>query len=122
MIDNDTLALMRRAGVGINILGGWTYQITTEKGFNDKPLNIGETLMLIVTEVAEAMEEVRDPDFTTDSMRAPDGKPIGIGSELADIVIRTMHLAERLGIDLGEEVVEKLRYNETRSFRHGKRL
>lgn len=49
-------------------------------------------------------------------------KPEGVPSELADTVIRILDTAEAYGIDLGFEIERKMRYNETRAFRHGGRL
>lgn len=73
-------------------------------------------LALITTEVSEAIEAVREGRFFTLRIR---GKPEGMASELADIVIRTVHLADLLGIDLAEEIRVKMAYNEKRPFRHG---
>jgi len=63
-------------------------------------------LGLVGTEVAEAIEEVRK------------GRPVG--SELADIVIRTMDLAGFLGIDLASEIANKMQKNLDRPAKHGK--
>lgn len=49
-------------------------------------------------------------------------KPIGIPSELADIIIRVGDIAGYYGIDLEAAVVEKMTYNETRGYRHGGKL
>lgn len=46
-------------------------------------------------------------------------KPEGIPSELADIVIRVFDCAAEYGIDIEEQVVNKMAYNATRSHRHG---
>ena len=78
---------------------------------------IPKSLMLIVTEVAEAMECYRDgqPLAWTDV----GGKPHGIASELADVVIRVADLCGALGIDLEASVLDKMAYNAKRSYRHG---
>lgn len=47
------------------------------------------------------------------------GKPCGIPSELADIVIRVMDACGRYGIDLERAITEKMAYNATRPRRHG---
>lgn len=51
-----------------------------------------------------------------------DGKPEGVVVELADAVIRIFHLAGLLGLDLENAVLNKMRYNETREYRHGGKL
>jgi len=55
---------------------------------------------------------------TPEDMRLT-GKPEGCGSELADVIIRTLHTGKRNNIDIGAETVEKILYNITRGFRHG---
>lgn len=94
------------------------FRIASEHGFHENPRSVGDALMLIVTEAAEAMEDVRLGRMAT-VLRERDGKPEGLPSELADIVIRVMDLSEELGIDLEREVAAKMAYNESRSFRHG---
>lgn len=49
----------------------------------------------------------------------PTWKPVGIPSELADIVIRVFDAAGRYGIDLEKAINEKMAYNATRPQRHG---
>lgn len=78
-------------------------------------------LMLKVSELAEACEEVRKPGFEPDRIYYTDkGKPEGYGIELADCVIRIMDTCEALGIDLQEMILEKHEYNKTRPYKHGK--
>lgn len=84
-------------------------------GWWEQPRAIEETLMLVVTEVAEAVEWYRDyrddtevfkphwevpssgvavtkEDVGTDKDAPPDWKPVGIPSELADVAIRVCDL------------------------------
>jgi NTP pyrophosphatase (non-canonical NTP hydrolase) len=75
--------------------------------------------MLVVTELSEAVEHYRNGHGMTEVWYEADGKPDGIPVELADAMIRIMHIAEYYGMDLGREVKEKLAYNRTRDFRHG---
>lgn len=48
-------------------------------------------------------------------------KPEGVPTELADAVIRILETCQEYGINLGEQIEDKMRYNETRAFRHGGR-
>lgn len=48
-------------------------------------------------------------------------KPEGVGSELADVFIRLVDMADVFGIDLTFEVERKIAYNTTRPYRHGGR-
>lgn len=66
-------------------------------------------LMLIVSEAAEACEEVR--------FAAPD--PARFASELADIILRTGILTVSLGIDLEGAILAKHEKNRNRPFLHG---
>jgi NTP pyrophosphatase (non-canonical NTP hydrolase) len=79
-----------------------------------------EMLMLIVSEVAEAMEEDRKGVFRKDYYEREDGKPMGFGPELADIIIRVGHLAYAQGVDLEAMVRLVQRFNRTRPHKHGK--
>lgn len=74
-------------------------------------------LALIGTEVSEAIECVRRGEDKTTV--AESGKPEGLPSEIADVVIRCLDLAGGLGIDLQSEIETKMAYNATRSYRHG---
>lgn len=146
------------------------FSINESKGFHDdrpKPLRIGSTLtgqkerqnalanwqgnklLLIVSEVAEAQDEIRkgrpadetyypEPQLPN-SLVAEIGvekareliaadqegklrKPEGVPSEIADVVIRCFDFAATEGFNLGQIIAEKLAYNNTRPFMHGKKF
>lgn len=86
----------------------------------------GNRLMLIVGEVAEAHEELRsghaiDHAYLNTSA-GREGKPEGVPSEIADVVIRAFDLAHEAGIDLASVIESKLAYNATRERMHGKKF
>jgi hypothetical protein len=103
-----------------------------EKGWwQDKDRPILEQLMLMVTELAEATEEVRaghplDEVYYNQARTVliPDGfleKPEGFLAEMADLFIRC---GDTLGrYDLTDKflqvLTEKLEYNKHRPYRHG---
>ncbi|AXH49752.1 pyrophosphatase [Gordonia phage Pleakley] len=96
-------------------------------GWNENRNSVLEELMLIVTEAAEAAEEVRDgcPGIHGVYYDTETQKPEGIGSELGDVLIRVAHLATnpQFGqIDIVEGTLAKLLFNPTRARRHGGRL
>ena len=112
------------------------HRAAEEKGFWDGGgHNIGEKLMLIVSELGEALEALRKDKHTD-----PGDLPIVDHSdstfennfrvlvkdtfedELADAVIRIADLAGHLRIDLEKHVELKLRYNKTRPYKHGKKF
>lgn len=76
-----------------------------------KPIerNIGELLMLCVSELSEALEGHRK-DLMDDKL--PHRKMFEV--ELADCVIRIFDLAHGLGYSIGDAVIQKLIYNQTR--------
>jgi len=78
---------------------------------------IPEKLALIHSEVSEALECYRERRLVTEV--SPEGKPEGLPSELADVLIRIADLCGALEIDLAAEVELKMAYNKTRAFRHG---
>lgn len=69
---------------------------------------ISQFLMLIIGEVSEALEALREGDVDN------------VGEELADVVIRTADLCGGLNIDLESEIKKKMEKNKTREFKHGK--
>lgn len=71
--------------------------------------NVGEKLMLIVSEVAEAMEGHRK-NLMDDKL--PHRSMVEV--ELADTVIRIFDLAGAMKLDLGGAMEEKLNFNKTR--------
>src|SRR3990167_5141241 len=75
-----------------------------------KERNVAEMLMLIVSELAEAMEGDRK-NLMDDKL--PHRKMIEV--ELADALIRMFDLAGGLKMDLGGAYVEKMAFNESRA-------
>jgi len=127
----------------INAANGWTVDTSS-------PIALVAALALITTEVAEAIEDVRDGRSA--SRRTIEGvpvtfiggswveerhagmqgaprrwastivpKPEGLPSELADVIIRALDLCSLLGIKIDDEIDAKLDYNATRGHRHGEK-
>jgi NTP pyrophosphatase (non-canonical NTP hydrolase) len=93
------------------------HELAKEKGWwwNKSLTNITtEKLCLIHCEVSEAVEVLRQ--HHVDMVKKE------FGTELADIVIRVLDLAEFHNIDLGQILLEKHEYNKKRAIRHGKRF
>lgn len=119
-------------------------------GFWNPAPAFGTSIALIHSELSEALEEGRagrpnvwynctagngdgtmcnpekwldcDKEGSEDQCVFRDKKPEGVAVELADAVIRIADLCGHLGIDLDAVIAEKMDYNETRPFKHGKRF
>lgn len=110
-----------------------------------------QRIMLVVTELSEAFEEVRDGRSMTETwysnkkypgqrfvLNPGSGafeevdtrtrfdragmKPEGVPSELADVLIRVLDIGDEFGIDLAAMVQEKLAYNASRPKMHGRQF
>ena len=104
------------------------------KGFWDKPRETGTLLMLIVSELAEAMEADRKKKC---ALPKEFKKNIDLGGnwktnfemyikdtfedEIADAFIRLFDLCGAMNIDIEYHINQKLVYNATREYRHGKK-
>ena len=98
-----------------------SYRIADEHGWHDKPRTVGDKIALMHSELSEALEAFREKNFSDWEVTDVFGKvkPEGIGSELADVVIRIGDFCEEHTIDLSSQIERKLVYNETRPYRHG---
>lgn len=115
-------------------------------GFHESPRSIGDDVALLASELSEFLEDARDGhdpnarwyetktvdgDSTTvtrhscqsfDADGNPTRKVCGPASELADVFVRLMDTCGRLGVDIDRAVAEKMEYNRTRPYRHGKKF
>jgi NTP pyrophosphatase (non-canonical NTP hydrolase) len=126
-----------------------SHKMAVKKGFwEDQNRNVPEMLMLIVSELAEALEALRKehnaPKFTVDdlykdlqidltdeeyvfnvlSWKENFEKSVksSFEDELADVAIRLFDLCGGLKIDLGKHIELKMFYNSTRGHKHGKKF
>ena len=99
------------------------WRTAEEHGWHKDDDNIPVKLVMIHSEVSEALEEYRNAEEGADLAAvyyaAGSKKPEGFGIELADIVIRVLDLAEMLGMDLTDLILTKMKYNKSRPYRHG---
>lgn len=100
-----------------SVNAGWWHVITTDEDLRHQVTAgttlgralVGQKLMLIVSEVSEAMEGHRK-GLRDDKLPK---RPM-VEVELADAVIRICDLAGAMGLDLGGAIAEKLAFNATR--------
>lgn len=92
----------------INTLIELAHENAKAKGFWDNKRNTGELLMLVVTELSEAMEAHRHADEE------------GFAEELADAFIRLFDLCGGFKINIEAAIESKMIYNATRPQMHGK--
>lgn len=121
----------------INKLAEAAYKNAVDKGFyENKAFNLAEKLLLIHSEVSEALEADRRGSYirrvvVIELLQIKDDKDFEeafkvqakdtFGDELADIMIRVMDLATHKGIDLESYIQAKMRYNSLRPYKHNKK-
>lgn len=103
----------------LNQLKADCYNIAYANGWHEEERKLPELIALIHSEASEALEEYRDnkPPYYLGT----NGKPEGVLSELADVVIRVFDAVECLYpmTDFEGIIKAKNEYNKTRGHRHG---
>lgn len=121
--------------MNINDTAKAIHSINVEKGFWENPRNKGELLMLVVSELAEALEADRKNRYSINNPKdiAALANDVDFNDafsklvkdtfedEIADAVIRLFDMSAGLGIDLESHIEAKLRYNANRPKMHGKK-
>ena len=95
------------------------HKIAVDHGWWDKARSNGECVALIHSELSEALEAMRQGELLPDEHVS---EFLNVEVELADAIIRIMDLAAAQGWRVAEALVAKVRYNEGREYKHGKRF
>lgn len=101
--------LLQELCYSLSSAAGWWNDLHTGEPLPLTQERVGDKLMLIVSEVAEAKEGHRKNLMDT---HLPHRQNFEV--ELADAIIRICDLAGAAGLDLGGALVEKLQYNANR--------
>lgn len=83
-------------------------------GWHNPSCDLATDLLLVHSEVSEACEALRKGHVHYH----PDNHAT-VEEELADVIIRVMHIAAKNNLDIERTVWEKHRYNIQRPYRHG---
>lgn len=114
---------------GMNYLAQKIHNDNVERGFYDEKRELGTLLMLIVSEVSEALEADRKGRHVDITELTEYDKTVGFKEsikdsfedEIADTFIRLFDLVGYLNIDIESHINAKLEFNKTRGYKHGKK-
>jgi NTP pyrophosphatase (non-canonical NTP hydrolase) len=121
--------------MNLNEMAKTIHEANVKKGFYDIVPEIGTSLMLVTSELAEALEADRKSRIANmnlfeaminDDKHSFEGAFLSaikdtFEDEIADAMIRLFDLSGYLGIDIEKHIDIKLKYNATRPNKHGKK-
>lgn len=82
---------------------------------------VNEKLMLVNSELVEAMDELRSGHTVSEVYEGENGKPEGFAVEIADAIIRLFDLTGGLNVGVVEIIEKKMAYNSaSRGHLHGR--
>jgi NTP pyrophosphatase (non-canonical NTP hydrolase) len=124
----------------LNQIANELHQKAKKKGFWDEQREIGTLLMLIVSELSEALEADRKNKKANYKQLESDIEQMNefdneiefkklafeysikdtFEDEIADVFIRLFDLVGYLNLDIEKHIRMKMEYNQSRAYRHGK--
>lgn len=102
----------------INYISARIHANAVNKGFWEGERNNGELIALIHEEASELLGGLRASNPPSDHIPQFSAAE----EEAADIVIRVMDMCAGRGWRLGEAILAKVEYNESRPHKHGKQF
>lgn len=106
-------------GKGLNNLAQEVHALAVEKGWWQGGRSFGDQVSNFHAEISEAWEDYRNGRRFTEINFEENGKPVGLPTELADLIIRVLDTCAAYNIDIEEAIKIKHEYNKTRPFQHG---
>jgi len=77
--------------------------------------SLAAKIALMHSELSEALEALRHGNPPSDHI--PEFS--GMEEEFADVIIRIMHVAWRMELNVPEAIIAKTKFNDTRKYKHG---
>ena len=108
--------------IGIRKLAEHVHGTAVEHGWwedGGEGQTFGEKVVLMHSELSEALEAHRNSEPVLWYDHDNHGKPEGAAAEFADCIIRILDYCQRESIPIVEAIIRKSAYNETRPYKHG---
>lgn len=95
-----------------------SHSIACSKGFWQEHRNNGELLMLIVTELAESLEALREGNPPSKNIKGFSS----LEEEISDTLIRIADFCEGRNLRIEEAITAKIQFNRNRPKMHNKKF
>lgn len=99
-----------------NFLAAYVHDNVVKKGFWEQDRNNGEMIVLMHSELSEAVEALRHSNPPSDHIP----EFLGVEEEFADLIIRVMDTCHARGWRVASAVLAKMAFNANRPYKHGK--
>lgn len=105
---------------GFSILKARMNECAVKHGFweTEEDKSLATKIALMHSELSEALEAYRHGEPMSDVV----SNCTQVEEEMADLIIRVFDAAHHFDWNLAGTIIEKMKYNETRPYKHGKQL